>query len=106
MPLVFDAMGRTHMRNRVEAFVHRVERNREEKLDRLAAGIGPDSGNGSGHVARLKVLLDQKLSDVKMPNMKLPEIKLPDMRMPQVRLPEGLRVWKKKKKNGTEVPEE
>jgi predicted CoA-substrate-specific enzyme activase len=97
MPLVFDAMGRTHVRNRVEAFVHRVERNREEKLERLAAGIGQDRGNGGGHVARLKELLDQKLSDVKMPNMKLSAIKLPDMRMPHVRLPEGLWNWKKKK---------
>ncbi|MDP1992881.1 MAG: acyl-CoA dehydratase activase [Syntrophales bacterium] len=106
MPLVFDAMGRTHMRNRVEAFVHRVERNREEKLDRLAAAAGPDRGNGGGHVARLKELLDQKLSDVKMPNMKLSEIKFPDMRMPQVRLPEGLWGWKKKKESDTEVYKE
>jgi len=106
MPLVFDAMGRTHMRNRVEAFVHRVERNREEKLDRLAAAARQDRGNGGGHVARLKELLDQKLSDVKMPNMKLSEIKLPDMRIPTVRMPEGLWNWKKKKENGAEVPKE
>ncbi len=32
MPLVFDAMGGTHVKNRVEAFVHRVERSRGEKL--------------------------------------------------------------------------
>jgi hypothetical protein len=106
MPLVFDAMGRTHVRNRVEAFVHRVERNREEKLERLAAGIGQDRGNGGGHVARLKELLDQKLSDVKMPNMKLSAIKLPDMRMPNVRLPEGLWNWKKKKEGDTEARKE
>lgn len=30
MPLVFDAMGGTHVKNRVEAFVHRVLRHRQE----------------------------------------------------------------------------
>ncbi|MEW6519577.1 MAG: acyl-CoA dehydratase activase [Thermodesulfobacteriota bacterium] len=106
MPLVFDAMGRTHVRNRVEAFVHRVERNREEKLERMAATAGGDSGDGGGHVARLKELLDQKLADVKMPNMRLSGLKLPEMRIPNVRLPEGLWGWKKKKENGTEVHKE
>jgi len=40
MPLVFDAMGGTHIRNRVEAFVHRVERNRGAGLTGLTGPTG------------------------------------------------------------------
>ena len=32
MPLVFEAMGGTHIKNRVEAFVYRVKRNRMENI--------------------------------------------------------------------------
>jgi predicted CoA-substrate-specific enzyme activase len=32
MSLVFEAMGATHARNRVEAFVHRVKRSRDQRL--------------------------------------------------------------------------
>jgi len=108
MPLVFDAMGGTHVKNRVEAFVHRVVRNREEKL---AAAKEADTrvtdDKSNSHVARLRELLDHKLFDVRMPNMKLPEMKIPDlhlpsMKMPQMKLPhmwlpEGLWDWKKKR---------
>lgn len=31
MSLVFDGMGNTHIRNRVEAFVYRVKRYKEER---------------------------------------------------------------------------
>ncbi|MBI5559240.1 MAG: hypothetical protein HY885_16575 [Deltaproteobacteria bacterium] len=91
MPLVFDAMGSTHIKNRVEAFVHRVGRNREEKLTRQA--MAKETGSGaSGHVARLLELIDQKRAEIRMPNMKLPELKLADLR-----LPEALRGWRRKK---------
>lgn len=51
MPLVFDALGGTHARNRVEAFVHRVKRSREERLagravaEKLAGSTDSSSGN-------------------------------------------------------------
>jgi hypothetical protein len=52
MPLVFDAMGGTHVRNRVEAFVHRVRRNRDERL-----------------AARLREPLERKLFDARVPGV-------------------------------------
>ena len=66
MPLVFDAMGGTHIRNRVEAFVHRVERNRDDKLARTAAEPMATNGIGSGHVARLRELIDRKFPDISL----------------------------------------
>jgi hypothetical protein len=118
MPLVFDDVGMTHLKNRVEAFVHRVKRNREDKFAGTAIrGANRDDISTVGHVARLKGLFDQKLFDVRMQNIKLPEIKLSDirltgMKMPQLKiphmwLPEGLWNWKKKRirkrKNDNEV---
>jgi predicted CoA-substrate-specific enzyme activase len=110
MPLVFDAMGGTHVKNRVEAFVHRVVRNREEKLAaKKEAGTRETDGKANGHVARLRELLDHKLFDVRLPNMKMPEMKIPDLRLPTMKmphmkiphmwLPEGLWDWKKKKES-------
>jgi predicted nucleotide-binding protein (sugar kinase/HSP70/actin superfamily) len=108
MPLVFDAMGGTHVKNRVEAFVHRVVRNRAEKLAAAGAAETWATDNpAGGHVARLRELFDHKLFDVRMPNMKLPEMKISDLRLPTMKmphlklphmwLPEGLWDWKKKK---------
>ena len=99
MPLVFEAMGGTHIKNRVEAFVYRVKRNREEKLARVAASLA------AGHVTRLKELLERKFFDLKMPNMKLPELKMPLLKIPDIRLPEGLWNWTKKKDRDEEEPE-
>jgi predicted nucleotide-binding protein (sugar kinase/HSP70/actin superfamily) len=83
MPLVFDSMGVTHVKNRVEAFVHRVKRNREEKL--VVGDMSASAGrvSGTGHVARLKELFDRKLFDAKFLNMKMPSMKFPSLRLPE-----------------------
>jgi hypothetical protein len=108
MPLVFDAMGGTHVRNRVEAFVHRVRRNREERPagTRAAADARPAQGFAAGSAVRLKELFDQKLFDIRIPNVRLSEMKVPHLKVPDVKLPEVLLGWKKKgdpKGNGSDV---
>jgi hypothetical protein len=96
MPLVFDAMGGTHVRNRVEAFVHRVRRNREERTGPRAAGDADGiRASAAGSVARLKELFDQRLFDLRIPNVKIPEITVPHVKLPDLRLPERMRVWKR-----------
>ena len=104
MPLVFDAMGGTHMRNRVEAFVHRVRRNREERtVPRAAGDAGGTRGAAAGSVARLKELFDQRLFDMRIPNVKIPEFTMPHVKLPELRLPESMRVWKRSNdRNGKE----
>ncbi len=87
MPLVFDAGGMTHIKNRVEAFVHRVKRNREEKLAVTEEGSGRAAHSRSGHVGSLGELFEQKLFEVRLPEMKLPEIKIADLRLPGLKLP-------------------
>ncbi len=110
MSLVIDAGGMTHIKNRVEAFVHRVKRNREEKLAAAAAMSGGERHSPAGHVASLKELFEQKISEVRLPEIKLPQIRIPDLRLagrklpllkvPQMRLPQGLRGGSKKKERG------
>jgi hypothetical protein len=96
MPLVFDAMGGTHMRNRVEAFVHRVKRNREERSgQRAAEGAKDVRGSAAGSVARLKELFDQKLFDMRIPTVKIPEITMPHVKLPELRIPESMKGWKR-----------
>lgn len=58
MPLVFDGMGGTHARNRVEAFVHRVKRGRDERLSARAAS--EKTGGSAEHpaVSRFRQFLD------------------------------------------------
>ncbi len=99
MPLVFENMGGTHIKNRVEAFVYRVKRNRDEKLARVDASLE------AGHVTRLKELFERKFFDVRMPNMRLPEIKMPLLKIPDMSLPEGLWGWTKKKDQDEEKHE-
>jgi hypothetical protein len=97
MPLVFDGLGGTHVRNRVEAFVQRVVRNRQERLAVPAAAKpkGP-AGAGAGSVARLKEMLDQRLFDVRMPSVKFPEMRIPRIAIPELKLPKSLRGLKRK----------
>lgn len=87
MPLVFEAMGNTHIRNRVEAFVHRVKRNRQEKLARTAAENLAFPVVATGYLAGLKELLERKLFDVSIPDMKFQDLKMLDIRLPTIRMP-------------------
>ncbi len=51
MSLVFDGLGNTHTRNRIEAFVHRVKRNHRERME---ARSRKEEGSGGGMFDRLK----------------------------------------------------
>lgn len=57
MSLVFDGLGNTHTRNRMEAFVHRVKRHHRERMESLS--ISPDDRYGNLFkqlIERLKTL--------------------------------------------------
>lgn len=54
MPLVFDAMGPTHTRNRVEAFVHRVKRSREIRLAQTPVPAGTILSPDNGYISRVR----------------------------------------------------
>lgn len=56
MPLVFDAMGPTHTRNRVEAFVHRVKRSREKRLAQIPIPAGTILSPDNGYISRVRKL--------------------------------------------------